>query len=160
MVFGEWRFLVWREIQIRKKFWTVTGKIQNNICHFDFSHSGFPLLLDKRAGISKKNYVVLYPFLYIPCWLQLWFSNLEHCVMIVRSSVTDRLHDERHIIPISVAFCENENVILDFYNLLPCDLPLCNTKTWRNVPCLKFQMFRSFLTMIKCNMSWLTWLIL
>ena len=23
MVFGEWRFLVWREIQIRKKFWTA-----------------------------------------------------------------------------------------------------------------------------------------
>ena len=26
IVFGEWRFLVWREIQIRKNFWTV-------ICH-------------------------------------------------------------------------------------------------------------------------------
>ena len=30
-------------------------------CYFEFSHSEFPRSQDKRAGISKKNSVVLYP---------------------------------------------------------------------------------------------------
>ena len=37
MVFGEWRFLVWREIQIRKKFWTVFSILGRNLLVSDSS---------------------------------------------------------------------------------------------------------------------------
>ena len=43
-----------------------SGKIQNDIYDFEFSHSGFPCLYDKRAGISKLfchslSYFTIYP---------------------------------------------------------------------------------------------------
>ena len=42
-----------------------SGKIQNYIYYFEFSHSGFPQSEDKRAGISKIFLLFFTLFLYI-----------------------------------------------------------------------------------------------
>ena len=62
-------FILWMKKSSRK--WS--GKIQN-ICYFEFSHSGFPHSQDKRAGISKKFLSFFTLFFYIP-WLDCLLIN-------------------------------------------------------------------------------------